>query len=70
MKFGTNEGTIDRVMRIVLGIALSAIALSGAVATPWLYIVWLVAVVALVTGVIGFCALYTLFGVSTKSPAR
>ncbi len=69
MKFSTNEAPIDRVIRIVLGIALAAIALTGSVSAPWLYVVWALAAIALVTGVIGFCALYALFGVSTKSTA-
>ena len=70
MKFGTNEGTIDRVIRIVVGIALAAVALAGAVSAPWLYVVWVVAAIALVTGVVGFCPLYALFRVSTKPAAR
>jgi len=70
MKFGTNEGTVDRVIRIVLGIALAAVAVAGAVSLPWLYIVWVVAAIALVTGVVGFCPLYALFRVNTKPAAR
>ena len=70
MKFGANEGTIDRVIRIVLGIALAAVAVGGGVVAPWLYVVWVVAAIALVTGVVGFCPLYALFRVSTKPTAR
>jgi hypothetical protein len=70
MKFGSNEGTIDRVIRIVLGIALAAVAIVGAVSAPWLYVVWVVAAIAIVTGVVGFCPLYALFRVSTKPAAR
>jgi hypothetical protein len=70
MKFGTNEGTIDRIVRIVLGIALAAVALAGAVSAPLLYAVWVVAAIALVTGVVGFCPLYALFRVSTRPAAR
>jgi hypothetical protein len=70
MKFGTNEGTIDRVIRIVVGIALAAVALAGAVSAPWLYVMWVVAAIALVTGVVGFCPLYVLFRVSTRPAAR
>lgn len=70
MKFGTNEGTIDRVIRSVLGIALAAVAVAGAVSAPWLYVVWVVAAIALVTGVVGFCPLYVLFRVNTKPAGR
>jgi hypothetical protein len=70
MKFGTNEAPLDRVIRIALGIALAALALAGAVSAPWLYVVWVVAAIALVTGIVGFCPLYALLRVSTKRTAR
>jgi len=70
MKFEINEAPIDRVIRIVLGIALAAVALGGAVSAPLLYVVWVVAAIALVTGIVGFCPLYALLRVSTKSKAR
>jgi hypothetical protein len=60
-----NVGPIDRVVRVVLGIGLVAVALGGSVAGPLLAAVWVVAAIALVTGAIGFCPLYFLLGIST-----
>jgi hypothetical protein len=70
MKLEINEAPLDRIVRIVLGIALGAVAVGGAVSAPLLYVVWLVAAIALVTGIVGFCPLYALLRVSTKSKAR
>ena len=70
MKLGMNVGTTDRVVRIVLGMALAAIALAGAISAPLLYVVWVVAAIAVVTGVVGFCPLYALLRVSTKPAAH
>ena len=70
MKLELNESTLDRAIRIVLGLALAAVALGGAVSAPLLYVVWVVAAIALVTGIVGFCPLYALLRVSTKSKAR
>jgi hypothetical protein len=70
MKLGQNESTIDRVIRIVLGLALVALAVTGVVAAPWTYIVWAVAAIALITGAVGFCPLYAIFRVSTRSTNR
>jgi hypothetical protein len=70
MKLEINEAPIDRVIRIVLGVALAAIAFSGAVSAPLLYAVWLVAAIALVTGIVGFCPLYAVLRISTRSRAR
>ncbi len=56
----TNEGTIDRVLRIIVGIALIALAATGTVGA-WGYI----GVVPLVTGLVGWCGLYQLLGINT-----
>ncbi len=58
MKF--NVGTIDRVLRIIAGVALIALAATGTVGL-WGYI----GVVPLATGLFKFCPAYTLFGLST-----
>jgi len=65
MKFQVNEGPLDRLIRVVLGIVLFAVAASGLVTTPVLYGVLLVGTIGLVTGVTGFCPTYVLLGIST-----
>ncbi len=57
-----NEHTIDRVVRVVLGLGLLALTVVGP-QTLW----GLVGIVPLLTGAIGSCPLYTLFGFSTCS---
>ena len=55
-----NVGGIDRVLRIVAGLALVALAATGQVGVwGWL------GVVVLATGVFSFCGAYTLIGLST-----
>jgi hypothetical protein len=56
-----NVGGIDRVLRIVAGLALIALALTQVVGT-WGYIV---GGIVLATGVFRFCGAYTLFGLNT-----
>ncbi len=55
-----NEGTLDRTMRVLLGLALLSIVFVGP-KTLW----GLVGLVPLVTGLIGSCPLYTLLGLRT-----
>jgi hypothetical protein len=55
-----NEGTLDRVVRIILGLGILSLAFIGP-RTPLGY----VGVVPLVTGLIGFCPLYRLIGLNT-----
>ena len=56
-----NVGGIDRVARILAGIALIALAATGQVGL-W---GWIVGGIVLVTGVFSFCGLYALLGVNT-----
>lgn len=57
-----NEHTVERAARVLLGIGLLAIAFVGP-RTPWGYL----GIIPLVTGLVGSCPLYTLFGISTCS---
>jgi len=55
-----NVGTIDRVLRIVVGLALISIVFIGP-QTPWGWI----GVVPLATALMGYCPLYSLLGIKT-----
>ena len=62
-----NEGTIDRVVRIVLGVVLLYIGIM-VVGGAWGIVLDVIGAVALITGATGFCLLYRLFGnLSTAS---
>jgi hypothetical protein len=60
----TNEGTLDRAIRVILGLSLLSLTVAG----PHT-LLGLIGVVPLLTGIVGFCPLYRLIGVST-CPAR
>lgn len=60
----SNVGTIDRVLRILLGLGLISIVFIGP-QTPWGWI----GVVPLMTALLGWCPAYTLLGIKTcKAP--
>jgi len=62
----TNESSLDRIIRVILGIALLALYFTGTV-TGGLGILFIVlGAVALLTGVVGFCPLYMLLKVNTN----
>ncbi|MEY4983129.1 MAG: hypothetical protein RIR62_1395 [Pseudomonadota bacterium] len=61
--FKTNVGGIDRVLRIVAGLALIAGFFLNPDATyRWAY---LIGIVPLATGLLSTCPLYTMLGLST-----
>ncbi len=55
-----NEGTIDRVVRVTLGVALLSLMFVGP-KTMW----GAIGLIPLLTGLVGFCPLYRMVGLST-----
>ena len=55
-----NVGTADRLLRIVVGLALIAMAYMGTIgAWGW------IGVIPLMTGIIKFCPMYSILGIKT-----
>ena len=55
-----NEGTIDRVLRVVVGAGVLSLVFIGP-QTAWGWI----GIVPIVTGIVGYCPAYSLLGIST-----
>lgn len=61
-----NVGALDRIARIVVGVALIAFALGYiAPGTSWSWVGW-IGVVPILTALFGTCPAYSLFGISTR----
>lgn len=55
-----NEGTLDRTVRVIAGLAILSLTVVGP------HSLWgLVGAVPLLTGIFGFCPLYRLVGIDT-----
>lgn len=52
-----NESRDDRILRVVLGVVLIGLGGVGLLSIP--------GAIALVTGIVGFCPLYKVLGIST-----
>ncbi len=63
--FPRNEHALDRVIRVIAGIALLSLVWIGP-KTAWGW----VGLVPLVTGLVGSCPLYRLLGISTCSMGK
>ncbi len=60
-----NEGTLDRAVRVVVGIAVLSLTVAGP-RSLW----GLVGAVPIVTGLAGFCPMYRLVGIRTCPAPR
>jgi hypothetical protein len=61
----TNIHPVERVVRVVVGAFLTSLAFWGP-DNPW----FLLGLLPVVTGLIGWCPPYALFGISTCSKAK
>ena len=56
----TNEGCMDRIIRVIVGLAVLSLAFIGP-QSAWGYL----GLIPLVTGLVGWCPLYSVFGLNT-----
>ena len=64
-----NVGGTERGIRIVVGLVLIGVGAFAGLPEAGMYAAYVVGAVALVTGAIGFCPAWSLFGVNT-CPAK
>ena len=67
--FTTNEGSIDRFLRVIIGAGLILWFFTDQGIGFWYY-AKLIGIVPLLTGLLGNCPAYSIFGVSTCEVKR
>ena len=65
-----NMGIVDRVIRIALAIVVAVLYFTKQLSGTAAIILGILAVVFVITGIVGVCPLYLPFGISTKTKAR
>ena len=61
----SNVGAVDRVVRLVAGLAVIALGYMGGLASPWNMVAIGAGSVFVLTALIKFCPLYPLLGINT-----
>lgn len=61
-----NMGTLDRIIRVSLVILIAVLYFTNVISGTWAIILGVVAVIFLLTSLIGVCPLYMPFGISTR----
>lgn len=65
--FSVNESMADRGVRVILGLVLLYLGWGGIVGGTLGVVLQYLGFIPLLTGIIGWCPLYTLFGLRTKA---
>jgi hypothetical protein len=63
-----NEGTVDRIVRVVFAAVLLSLLVIGPV--PGWGLFGLIGLFPLTTGLLGFCPVYVPFGIDTRERGR
>lgn len=65
----TNTSGADRIIRVLLALALAVLAWMGLVHGTWAIVLYAAAAVLLLTAIVGFCPIYGACGIhSNKKP--
>ena len=65
-----NMGTIDRSVRLVVAAIIAALYFTGQITSIVAAVLGVVAIVFVVTSLIGYCPAYVPFGISTRKADR
>lgn len=61
----TNMGTLDKTIRIIIAIIIGYLYYNGTISGTLGIILMVFAAIFLLTSIISFCPLYTIFGIKT-----
>jgi fatty acid desaturase len=61
-----NMSRLDRIIRIAFAVLVAVLYFTGIISGTWAIILGILAVVLLVTSLVGTCPLYALLGISTQ----
>ena len=59
-----NVGSIDKIIRYIIALIAFYVAYKGLVQSPWDYVLYAVAGIMVLTGLIGTCPIFSIFGIN------
>lgn len=65
-----NMGVADRIVRVLVAIAIAALYVTHIITGTWAVVLMVVAGIFLLTSIAGFCPLYAVLGISTCATGK
>ncbi|HLG41047.1 MAG TPA: DUF2892 domain-containing protein [Chitinophagaceae bacterium] len=62
-----NMGSLDRILRLIVAAVFAWLYFNGTIAGTWGIVLLILGGVFVLTSFIGFCPLYTIFGLKTNT---
>lgn len=62
----SNMGSADRIIRVLIAVAVAVAYFNGLITGTFGIVAMIIAIVLVITALLGFCPLYLPFGISTK----
>lgn len=60
-----NVGNIDKIVRFIVAAVAIWAAYTGQVSSPWDYVLYAVAIIMVLTALMGTCPIWIVFGINT-----
>lgn len=61
-----NESNLDRIIRVIIGVVLLVLGWGGFIGGTWGLVFKIVGFLPLITGLSGYCLIYSIFKISTR----
>jgi hypothetical protein len=61
-----NVGSIDKIIRFIIAIAAIYVSYQGLVQSPWNYVLYAVAGIMILTGLVGTCPIFSVLGIKSN----
>jgi hypothetical protein len=61
-----NVGSIDKIIRFIIAIVAIYVSYQGLVQSPWNYVLYAVAGIMILTGLVGTCPIFSVLGIKSN----
>lgn len=61
-----NVGSIDKIIRLIIAIVAIYVSYQGLVQSPWNYVLYAIAGIMILTGLVGTCPIFSALGIQSN----